>query len=91
MAMNGKFFRFAVTGAALAALTLTGCTKKPSEEQLNQLEEARGAAASAEKTKSAKIEERRRLESEVGAKKSVLAEHEAERDDIKQKMEERNQ
>ncbi len=91
MSMNGKFLKLAVTSAATCALLLTGCTKKPNEEQLNQLDDARGAAISAETTKSQKIEERRKLEQQVNAKKGVLAEHEAERDDVKQKMEERNQ
>lgn len=90
MKLSGKCLRVVLAGAAASALLLSGCTKRPSEDQKNQLDEARGAAVAAETTKSQLIQERRTLELQVNEKRSSLAQHEAERDDIQQKMQERN-
>lgn len=85
-----KMKNAAITAIALVALTLTGCSKGPNEEQLNALEEARGAAESAERAKAAKVQERTELEAQVAAKEGQLSTKEEERDDVKQKMEEHN-
>ncbi|MGM0444547.1 MAG: hypothetical protein ACQEQV_10195 [Fibrobacterota bacterium] len=90
MKLGKRLFKLTAAGAAVSALMLTGCTKHPDEAQLNRLEDARGAAKSAEQTKYQKVEERRKLEQQVEAKQGTLDRHKEERDDIEKKMEERN-
>lgn len=68
---------------------MVGCGR-PSEEQLTRLEEARSAAESAERKLSELRQERMNLESQLSQKEAELREHEAERDDLKEKMEAHN-
>ncbi len=63
-----------------------GCTKRPSQEELNKLNEARMAAESAEKKLSELRAERAQLESTLEAKKEELMKDEEERDAIKAKL-----
>jgi outer membrane murein-binding lipoprotein Lpp len=78
--------RYLILGSFVAALAMGGCTKKPNEEELAKLEEARAAAESAERKLDELKRERMALESQVQAKEDELRNHEAERDDLKQKM-----
>jgi peptidoglycan hydrolase CwlO-like protein len=64
----------------------TGCTKKPSEDELSKLDEAKGAAEGAEKKLYELKQERMRLESELQQKQDELKKSEEERDDIKKKV-----
>jgi septal ring factor EnvC (AmiA/AmiB activator) len=64
----------------------TGCTKRPSEEELNKLNEARIAAEAAEKKLAELRAERAQLESTLEAKKEELRKAEEERDAIKEKL-----
>ncbi|MBD3421689.1 MAG: hypothetical protein GF398_16355 [Chitinivibrionales bacterium] len=73
-------------GALVAAMGLGGCTKRPSEEQLAKLDEARQAAEAAEKKLAELRSERMQLESALAEKQAELARHEEERDDLKIKM-----
>lgn len=90
MKMKSSFAKFLLAAIAMSTLVMTGCTKKPNEDELTKLEEARGAAESAEKSLAEKKRERMALEEQVAAKEGELANKEAERDDVKQKMDERN-
>jgi outer membrane murein-binding lipoprotein Lpp len=76
-----------VAAASLVAMVnLSGCTKKPSTEELAKLEQARSAAESAEKKLAELRAERQQLEQQLDAKKGELKQNENERDDVKAKM-----
>jgi outer membrane murein-binding lipoprotein Lpp len=72
--------------AVVAAIGLGGCTKKPNQEELTKLEEARSAAESAEKKLAQLREERIALESQLQGKEGELQANEQERDELKAKM-----
>lgn len=88
-----KITRYLLIGSfiTMVGVGMTGCTKKPNEEELTKLEEARSAAESAERKLAELRQERMSLEAQLSQKESELKEHEAERDDLKQKMDARNQ
>ena len=65
---------------------LVGCTKKPTNQDVSKLEEARAAAESAERKLSELRQERMRLEQELQNKQSELNANEKERDDLKDKV-----
>lgn len=71
--------------SALIALGGIGCTKKPSQEEVSKLEEARVAAESAEKKLSELRQERMQLEQELQGKQSDLNAKQQERDDLQAK------
>jgi septal ring factor EnvC (AmiA/AmiB activator) len=77
---------YVAIASVLAMGNLTGCTKKPSQEELAKLEQARSAAESAEKKLAELRAERSQLEQTLDQKKGELKEHENERDDLKAKM-----
>ncbi|MFP4416456.1 MAG: hypothetical protein ACOC4C_00575 [Fibrobacterota bacterium] len=79
--------KIVVAGGMIATVGLTGCTKRPSEEELAKLEEARSAAESAERKLAELRKERMDLESQLAEKESELQLHEEEKADLKQKME----
>jgi peptidoglycan hydrolase CwlO-like protein len=81
-----KVSRFLLIGCFIAACCMTGCTKRPTEEQLTKLEEARAAVESAERKLAELREERMSLENQLSQKQAELREHEAERDDLREKM-----
>lgn len=81
-----KVMRYLMVGAFVAACTLPGCTKRPTEDELTKLQEARAAAESAEQKLADLRRERMALEEQLSQKESELREHEAERDDLKEKM-----
>jgi len=58
--------------ALLAGTVLTGCTKRPSPEQLTQLEEACAAADKAEQTVRDRQAELQRLQGELTQKQQTL-------------------
>jgi septal ring factor EnvC (AmiA/AmiB activator) len=64
----------------------TGCTKRPNEEELAKLEQARSAAESAERKLAELRSERMQLEQTLEQKQQELSQHQAERDELKQKM-----
>jgi septal ring factor EnvC (AmiA/AmiB activator) len=76
-----RISRYIVLGSFVAL-----CTKRPSEEELAKLEEAKAAAESAERKLADLRRERMDLESQLQAKEDELRNHEAERDDLKEKM-----
>jgi septal ring factor EnvC (AmiA/AmiB activator) len=78
--------RALAVGAVLGLLIMNGCTKRPSEQELQKLEEARMAAESAESKLADLKNERAQLEKSLEDKQTELRQHEAERDDLKQKM-----
>jgi outer membrane murein-binding lipoprotein Lpp len=78
--------RFLILSTFVAMCAMNGCTKRPSEEELAKLEEAKSAAESAERKLAELRRERMDLEAQVQAKEDELRNHEAERDDLKQKM-----
>jgi septal ring factor EnvC (AmiA/AmiB activator) len=66
---------------------LTGCgAKKPNQEELGKLEEARSAAEAAEKKLADLKAERMALEQELEKKKEELRKTQEERDQAKQKL-----
>ena len=81
------FARFLCIGILVfGAGTMVGCTKKPSNEEISKLEEARSAAESAERKLAELKQERIRLEQELQAKQGELKTNEQERDDLKNKV-----
>lgn len=86
-----RIARYVLIGSFVVMCGMTGCTKKPSDEELARLEEARSAAESAERKLAELRQERMNLESQLSSKEAELREHEAERDDLKEKMEAHNQ
>jgi len=73
---------FLVAGLMLS----TGCTKKPSQEELSKLNEARMSAEAAEKKLADLKAERVQLETQLEAKKEELKKAEEERDAVKAKL-----
>jgi septal ring factor EnvC (AmiA/AmiB activator) len=86
-----KIARYVLIGSFVVMCGMAGCTKKPSNEELAKLEEARSAAESAERKLAELREERMNLESQLSQKQAELREHEAERDDLQEKMKTHNQ
>lgn len=68
------------------ALGVGGCTKRPSEEELAKLEEARMAAENAEQKLAQLRNERMQLERTLEEKQAELRRHEEERDELRMKM-----
>ena len=89
MLRKHNFMRVVLVAATLAVVSV-GCTKRPSEEELAKLEQATAAAEAAERKLAELRQERMALEQQLEMKKQELGQHEAERDDLKQKMEEYN-
>ncbi len=81
-----KVIQVVLAGSMIATIGLTGCTKRPSEEELAKLEEARSAAESAERKLAELRKERMDLENQLAEKKSELQLHEEERDELQEKM-----
>jgi septal ring factor EnvC (AmiA/AmiB activator) len=76
---------FLLIGSFLAMASITGCTKKPSKDELSKVDEAKAAAESAEKKLSELRQERMQLENSLQQKQTDLHQTEAERDDVKKK------
>jgi septal ring factor EnvC (AmiA/AmiB activator) len=64
---------------------VSGCTKKPSQDELTKLEEAKQSAESAEKKLADLKQERMQLETTLQSKQTELKQNEDERDDLKKK------
>ena len=87
--LKNKLIKWAFIGLGSAILLLsvpTACTKKPSSDELNKLEEARQAAESAEKKLAELKAERMALEQQLEKKKEELRQAQEERDAAKQKL-----
>lgn len=78
--------KIVVASSMIASVGLTGCTKRPNEEELAKLEEARSAAESAERKLAELKKERMDLESQLAEKQSELQLHEEEKQDLQEKM-----
>lgn len=70
----------------LASLSLVACTKHPSKEQLQALEEARNAAAAAEAQLAQKRAERDALLKQLQEKKATLQKAQAEKTAVSARM-----
>lgn len=71
----------------LSLLSVTACGWKPSEKDIQALEETRAAALAAEKTQEEKKSERMDLEKQVNAKKAELQKLEADKEKVKKHVE----
>lgn len=90
MKNKSSFAKLLLAAIATSTLIFSGCSKSINEEQATRLDEARAAAESAEQKLAEKKRERMNLEQELSSKEGDRTNKEAERDDVKQKMEERN-
>jgi peptidoglycan hydrolase CwlO-like protein len=85
---NGKTVRLLtlilVSFSLLLLPLITGCSKRPSDEELSKLEEAKMAALAAEKEVEAKKAERTDLEKELEKMQKELNDLKAERDEVKE-------
>lgn len=84
-----KTLKMVVVFASIACLLWTflffGCTKHPSQEQLNVLEETKKAALSAEEQLAKKQQDKADLQSELAEKKQKLEETKSEKAKVKSK------
>lgn len=85
MANINRLARFLLIGSFIAMAGVSGCTKKPSQDELTKLEEAKQAAESAEKKLTELKQERVHLEATLQSKQTELKQNEDERDDLKKK------
>ena len=84
---TGRLAKIFVVAAMIAFCGMnTGCTKRPSKDELSKLDEAKSAAEGAEKKLYELKQERQRLETERQQKQDELKKSEEERDDIKKKL-----
>lgn len=87
--MREKMKSYVAKGLAicmLASLSLVACTKHPSKEQLQALEEARNAAAAAEAQLAQKRAERDALLKQLQEKKAALQKAQAEKTAVSARM-----
>ena len=85
MANLNKLARFLLIGSCIAMAGVSGCTKKPSQDEMTKLEEAKQSAESAEKKLTELKQERMQLEATLQSKQTELKQNEDERDDLKKK------
>jgi septal ring factor EnvC (AmiA/AmiB activator) len=85
MANLKKCARFLLIGSCIAMAGVCGCTKKPSQDELTKLDEAKQSAESAEKKLTELKQERMQLEATLQSKQTELKQNEDERDDLKKK------
>lgn len=71
----------------VAGIYITGCTKKPSEEQLQALREQEKAALSAEELLDNKRREKADLEKQLATKKATLTDLKNEKEEVKKHLE----
>jgi len=86
MALRKKMVSVLALAAFAATVSLSGCTKRPSEDELAKLEQAKQAAESAERKLAELRAERMQLEETLAQKQGELREHEEERDYLRDKM-----
>jgi septal ring factor EnvC (AmiA/AmiB activator) len=87
MIRMSRFSRCLVLSSFVVAMCcVSGCTKRPNQEELAKLQEAKSAAESAERKLSELRKERMDLEAQLQAKENELKSHETERDELKNKM-----
>jgi len=87
--MREKMKSYLAKGLAicmLASLSLVACTKHPSKEQLQALEEAKQAAAAAEAQLAQKRSERDALLKQLQDKKAALQKAQAEKAAVQSRM-----
>ncbi|MBN1348536.1 hypothetical protein JXJ21_03940 [candidate division KSB1 bacterium] len=71
----------------VAGLYITGCSKKPSKEQLDALAERKKAALAAEDLRDKKQREKADLEKELARKKAELRDAKNEKEEVKKRLE----
>lgn len=81
-----SYFTKGMVICMLASLSLVACTKHPSKEQLQALEEARKAAAAAEAQVEQKRAERDALLKQLQEKKAALQKAQAEKAAVSARM-----
>jgi septal ring factor EnvC (AmiA/AmiB activator) len=81
-----SYFAKGMAICMLASLSLVACTKHPSKEQLQALEEARKAAAAAEAQLAEKRAERDALLKQLQDKKAALQKAQAEKAAVSARM-----
>jgi len=86
MTALGKYGRMLLIGSFVAMAGVSGCTKKPSQDELTKLDDAKMAAESAEKKLTELRAQRVEMENTLQQKQTDLHQNEAERDDVKKKM-----
>lgn len=86
MRMLPRWIPCMLIASMVAVGSFSGCTKKPSQDELTKLEDARSAAESAEKKLSDLRQERQQLEGTLSQKQEKLKSEEQERDGIKEKL-----
>ncbi len=82
--IKSKSFFLAV--AFLSLFLFSACTKKPSPDEINALNEARSAAEAAERQVSSLQSELSQLQNELEREKQTLSENQAELEAIRQKL-----
>ncbi|MFQ5822722.1 MAG: hypothetical protein ACE5JB_01555 [bacterium] len=82
-----KFLLLSVsTLFVLSSFSLIGCTKHPSTEQLQALDEQKNAALSAENTLEERRQEKSKQESELNKKKKELQDTKKELEEVKKRI-----
>ncbi len=86
MQRYGRIAIFFLTGILILGFgAMSGCTKKPGNQDISKLEDARGAAESAERKLGELRQERIKLEKELKDKQDELQKKEKERNDLQNK------
>lgn len=76
-----------VSGIFITGLFFSGCTKHPSQEQLNALEEQKKAALAAEDQLDKLRREKADLENQLAKKKAELEKSKKEKEAVQQRLE----
>ncbi len=83
----GVLFKVAAVAACITATGIgSGCTEKPTPDELSRLDTEKSAADAADKKYYELKQERLRLEAELQQKQDELKKDEEERDNVKQKV-----
>ncbi len=78
---------FAAIALLLSLFALSGCTKHPSDEELQVLEETKAAALAAEEAQADCESEKSELENQLAGKKQKLEDMEKEKEAVSERLE----
>ncbi|MBI3006472.1 MAG: hypothetical protein HYY49_13830 [Ignavibacteriales bacterium] len=81
-----KILAVSLVGSLMIAVALTGCSSKPSTEEMKQLEDLRAEVASLEKEIATKESERASLQKAMTDKDAQLAQCAKDREALEQRM-----
>ncbi|MBI4428674.1 MAG: hypothetical protein HY562_06110 [Ignavibacteriales bacterium] len=81
-----KIFAISLVGSFLMAATLTGCSSKPSAEEMKQLDDLKAEVASLEKEIASKESEKAELQKAMADKDAQLAQCAKDRDALQQRL-----